>query len=146
MVIGAMDFFSLWFGECVNYCWFICQFQWVALNKLNSHSNRWRVPINTSYRLYYYEWCKKKIWFSLNHRKKNAMSRKPSKKGPRENTHTHQISIDIPTPPYPYGEVFIEHRACIIIKPKFISIAVFLPANMPHNFFFHSCMCFYLIF
>lgn len=81
--------------------------------------------------------------------KKTAMSRKPSKKGPRENTHTHQISIDIPTPPYPYGEVFIEHRACIIIKPKFISIAVFLPANMPHNFFFirvcASTWCFSVI-
>lgn len=90
MVIGAMDFFSLWFGECVNYCWFICQFQWVALNKLNSHSNRWRVPINTSYRLYYYEWCKKKIDLTWTI-EKNAMSRKPSKKGPRENTHTSNI-------------------------------------------------------
>lgn len=145
MVIGAMDFFSLWFGECVNYCWFICQFQWVALNKLNSHSNRWRVPINTSYRLYYYEWCKKKFDLAWTIEKKPQCHANPRKRD-HAKTHTHQISIDIPTPPYPYGEVFIEHRACIIIKPKFISIAVFLPANMPHNFFFHSCMCFYLMF
>lgn len=87
MVIGAMDFFSHWFGECVNYCWFICQFQWVALNKLNSHSNRWRVPINTSYRLYYYEWCKKK-WFSLNHRKKPQCHANPRKRD-HAKTHTH---------------------------------------------------------